>query len=227
MNSPAGDIVSKSEFASRLGVTKSAVSMWLKNGKLTGEALVGEGRSAQVRVDVALRQLRERVDPVLSLHKGLALPQAPAAAAAPAEEPHAAAPAALRPSWPAGASALPLEAAAGPASDAAARLQLLKVEQAERDAQRDRERLAAEAGRYVDAAEARKAWTREASAFVGEIERWILGDVGELLAARLGCDRAEVKALLRQAWRERRLALASEAASRAAAEPELVEDIAA
>lgn len=212
-----GEVVSKSVFAARLGVTKSAVSMWLKNGKLTGEALVGEGRTAQVRVDVALRQLRERVDPVLSLHKGLTLPLA-----APEPAPVAAAAPPAPPVYPAGASALPLEPVP-PANDAAARLQRLKVEQAERDAERDIERRLAEAGRYVDAVEARQAWTRSLSELVGETERWLLADVVQWLATAHGVDRAAVKAGLKQLWRQRRLAAASEATVVAAAVPAEIE----
>jgi hypothetical protein len=62
MTSDDPKIVRKSVFASMCGVTPARVSQWLSEGKLTGEALVGEGRSAKINVAIALGQLRARLD---------------------------------------------------------------------------------------------------------------------------------------------------------------------
>jgi hypothetical protein len=44
------------------GVTPARVSQWLSEGKLTGEALVGEGRTAKINIAVAFEQLKSRLD---------------------------------------------------------------------------------------------------------------------------------------------------------------------
>ena len=56
------EIISKSEFAASRKVTPGRVSQWISEGKITGGALVGEGRSAKINVAVAVAQLQERLD---------------------------------------------------------------------------------------------------------------------------------------------------------------------
>ncbi len=51
----------KSDFAQKCNVNKSRVSQWITAGKLSGAAIVGEGRGAQLDAAVALAQLRERL----------------------------------------------------------------------------------------------------------------------------------------------------------------------
>jgi len=55
--------VSKSEFATRCGVTAARVSQWISEGKIDGDAIVGEGRSAVIDADLATAQLKQRLDP--------------------------------------------------------------------------------------------------------------------------------------------------------------------
>jgi hypothetical protein len=57
------ELLTKKDFAARVNVTPARVSQWLKEGKLDPEALEGDGRRAKVRVNVALGQLRARLDP--------------------------------------------------------------------------------------------------------------------------------------------------------------------
>jgi phage terminase Nu1 subunit (DNA packaging protein) len=64
-------IVSKSEFARIAGVSSARVSQWLRDGVVTKEALVGEGRHARVRVEIAKSLLRDRLDPDRSRLGGL------------------------------------------------------------------------------------------------------------------------------------------------------------
>jgi hypothetical protein len=56
-------IISKADFARLLDVEPAAVSVWIARGKLSTPALTEDGRIA---VEEALKQLRERVDPVRS-----------------------------------------------------------------------------------------------------------------------------------------------------------------
>jgi DNA-binding transcriptional regulator YdaS (Cro superfamily) len=55
-------ILSKAAFAAQLGVSRSRVSQWLAQKKLHGEALVGSGRGARIRVDIAIEQLKKNLD---------------------------------------------------------------------------------------------------------------------------------------------------------------------
>lgn len=54
--------VTKGEFARMVGRAPSAISNWIADGKLSGAALDGEGRSARVVVSEAMRQLGTKLD---------------------------------------------------------------------------------------------------------------------------------------------------------------------
>lgn len=56
------ETLTKGQFATLTGVTPGRVSQWIAEGKLTGSALVGEGRSARINVAVASDQLRLKLD---------------------------------------------------------------------------------------------------------------------------------------------------------------------
>lgn len=56
--------ITKGEFARRRGVSKARVSQWLSEGKIFGEAIVGEGRFALIREQVACSQLEASLDVV-------------------------------------------------------------------------------------------------------------------------------------------------------------------
>jgi hypothetical protein len=58
----SGDIVTKSAFASLIGVSAGRVSQFLSEKKIFGDALVGEGRCARIRVSVACQQLKRNLD---------------------------------------------------------------------------------------------------------------------------------------------------------------------
>jgi hypothetical protein len=60
-------VVSKKEFAKLAGVSAPRVSQWLKEGKISGEAIVGHGHRARIHVPVALEQLKRNLDPVQHL----------------------------------------------------------------------------------------------------------------------------------------------------------------
>ncbi|MCW1839450.1 hypothetical protein [Prosthecomicrobium hirschii] len=58
-----GTIERKGEFARRINVTPARISQLIAEGKLSGAALVGEGREQRVVVAEAIRQIRASRDP--------------------------------------------------------------------------------------------------------------------------------------------------------------------
>jgi len=57
-------IVTKSEAAAILGVSRPCFSQYLAEGKVDGQAIVGSGHRARIDVDIAREQLRKRLEPV-------------------------------------------------------------------------------------------------------------------------------------------------------------------
>lgn len=57
-------VVSKSDYARLHSRTPAAVSQWLKDGKISKEALIGEGRNAKIWVERADLDLQETLDTV-------------------------------------------------------------------------------------------------------------------------------------------------------------------
>lgn len=58
-----GDLIlSKGEAARELNVSPGRVSQYIAEGKIYGAAIVGEGRSAKINVDLARQQLRSSLD---------------------------------------------------------------------------------------------------------------------------------------------------------------------
>lgn len=68
---PDPDVIPKSVFAIRRNVSKGRVSQWISEGKISGAALVGEGRAAQIRESVAIAQLNQKLDIVQRTGNGL------------------------------------------------------------------------------------------------------------------------------------------------------------
>jgi hypothetical protein len=62
--------VSKGEFATIIKVSPGRVSQMISEGKISGDAIVGEGRSAKINVEVARQQIRARTDVGQSLGNG-------------------------------------------------------------------------------------------------------------------------------------------------------------
>lgn len=65
------DTMSKGEFASHIGVSAGRISQYIASGHIGADALIGEGRSARVNVDLAVEQIRARRDIGQSLGNGL------------------------------------------------------------------------------------------------------------------------------------------------------------
>jgi len=61
------EIVTKSEFAKILNVSRPAVSQYISEKKISGAALVGSGHRAKINVEIARRQLTKNLDAVQHL----------------------------------------------------------------------------------------------------------------------------------------------------------------
>jgi hypothetical protein len=57
------EILTKSAYARHCGVSPGAVTQWITAGKISGDALVDHEGKEQIRVEVADRQIAERLDP--------------------------------------------------------------------------------------------------------------------------------------------------------------------
>ena len=66
------EIVGKSEFARRVAVSPARVSQWLQDKDFAKAVLVGEGRSAKIRLELASALIKEKQDPTQMLANGRA-----------------------------------------------------------------------------------------------------------------------------------------------------------
>jgi len=64
--------MSKSEFAAHINVVPSRVTAMIASGMIGPEALVGEGRKARIRVDIATEHIRTRRNPSQAFGNGIA-----------------------------------------------------------------------------------------------------------------------------------------------------------
>ncbi len=146
------DLVTKSAFADLCGVSPGRVSQWIAAGQITGGALVGEGRSARIHVETARAQLRHRLDVGRRLGNGMGT----RLASAPAGDPPP--PTATPPPGIAVPAAAPVPTL--PRSDYLDPVEeRIKAEKLDEIARRNRiaaQREAADSGRYIEAAAARR-----------------------------------------------------------------------
>lgn len=77
--------MAKGEFAAHMGVSPGRVSQWIAEGKIGREALVGDGRSARIIVEVAEAQVSARRDPGQAMGNGLQTRVAATVAPGPAD----------------------------------------------------------------------------------------------------------------------------------------------
>lgn len=213
------DVVSKGEFARRRNVDPSRVSQWIANRQIDGDAIVGEGRFAQIRESVAVEQLRRRLDQSQMVGNGLTTRLAPAV-----ELPLPAPPPPPPIAAPPGASAGSADAGAGdvPALSVEDRIKAQRLQQLERENRAALRAEAIEAGRLTDAADARQAAGRQVAQLVTIVEG-ALSDMATALAAEFKLPQRDVVHLLRKEFRKVRATIAADLRKRAAGMPELVE----
>lgn len=158
-----GEIVTKTEFAAIVNRTPGAVSHWIRDGKIKGLALVGEGSRAKIRVKTALDQL------------GLTLDLAQQAAQA---EPVPAAAPGENGVENAGGNVTPLRN-----PSAAELLQAEKLKQAQITSRQMEEDDRSRQGIYVRADLVRAEMTKRFAGFTRETELWISDLAVEMLGA--------------------------------------------
>lgn len=196
-------IVSKGEFAARMKRAPSAISNWIADGRITPAAIMGTGVRAQIWVEQAERDLARNLDPGQQLSQERPIGAAPAATA-----PVTAAPAA-----PGAGDLLPPETSE---DEDLRRRRKADADRAEREAERAKLRTEREYGRWLDVAEAQKAWGKELSNILTEIEAFVTSTMPRDLADHFNLDPREVATLIITLWRERRARAAKEAEAREA-----------
>ncbi|MEK9754327.1 MAG: hypothetical protein VW338_14125, partial [Rhodospirillaceae bacterium] len=110
-----------------------------------------------------------------------------------------------------------------PGDDSLVRRRRADAERATYEAEAARRRLAVDEGRWLDAAEARRAWAQELAKLITEIEVWLGNTLAHELAAQFGGDWKAQASAIRAAWRAHRGTIAdgaeAEVAQREAAPP--------
>lgn len=196
----ASDVVTKGEFAVLRRVTPGRVSQWIAEGKIKGDALVGQGRFAKIRVAVAVDQLRQSLSLGQMLGNGITTDLRPVEAAdddlpfAPTAQVSMAEP--LKP---------------GGVDEQLRQARLEQMLRANRQAEREE---LAERGVYIPTEEARAGMVSVAAAMMAVFEGG-LADFASAVAAKFEVPERDVLHLLRSEFRGIR-AKAAEAAKRKA-----------
>jgi hypothetical protein len=210
------EIATKSQFAALVGVSASRVSQWIAARQIWGDALVGEGRHARIRVEVAREQLRRNLD----LDKRLG---ANGKARLGRWDAHATGP-------PAGVVDAPR--AGGPSECFSGAPVPDRIEEEIKRARRDqlvlandraREHAAARAGRYLLTDHSRQQLGRVAAAMLASFEG-ALPEFAMALAAKSNLSNRDALHVLRETWRAIRARVSEADAKAAAALPALIED---
>lgn len=177
MDAPADDVVRKGEFAGLCNVTPGRVSQWIKERKIHGRALVGEGRDQRIQVSIAQAQLRQVLDIGQRFGNGLTTRlETPARTETPT--------------------------APRPVGDSVEdRIKAEKLRQAELLTRKQLEEERARRGMYVLAGDAR-AETARATGIVLRFLEGGLDDLAQELAARFGVPQRETLHALRNGFRE-------------------------
>jgi DNA-binding transcriptional regulator YdaS (Cro superfamily) len=200
------ETVSKGEFAALCGVSPGRVSQWISEGKMTEEALDGQGPRARVRVDIAQAQLRSRIDVGQRFGNGL--------------KTRLRAPLARHPNEPAGATQAPMAPLVDTIEEQIKREKLREIEFKNREALK---KELASRGEYVRTIDVRVGYDQVAMGMVNVFEG-ALTDFAQAVAARFEVPQRDVLHLLRGEFRKVR-ASAAQAARRAGSElPAAIED---
>jgi hypothetical protein len=214
------EIVSKSAFARLSNVTPGRVSQWLSEKKIHGDAIIGEGRDAQIHVARARVQLRLHLDIGQRMGNGLSTqldgpaPIAPATAAPVANDPGPTAQ--VLPF----ARLVPPEPVRDPIEE---QIKRERLETARRTNRKMAQEEAASAGRYVLADDARKEVGKSVAQVLSSTDGWI-ADVTSKISAKFALPQRDVLHLMRSEFRNFRATLASSLRQQAENLPEMVED---
>ncbi|WP_158811195.1 hypothetical protein [Beijerinckia sp. L45] len=197
--------VSKSEFAKICGVSPGRVTQWIDEGKLNGAALVGEGRSARINVEIGQRQVNLRRDVGQALGNGLATKLE-----APARRVH---------------EDREEDLGDGATDDVDRKLKLAKLEASERANRMAAIEEAAAQGLYTDTASSRSEMGKIAGQMV-RIFEGALPEIATALAAEFKLETRDVTHHLNEQFRKFREKAALIAEAAAGAIPETLPDAA-
>lgn len=180
--------------------SRPCVSGWIKIGKISAAALIGDGREAKIWVERAEADLAASLDP--SQQAAQASPILGSSAT------------------PTPMNDLERRIGAAPANGGSnlsererdlARRAKADADKAECDAEAARRKLALDQGRYVLAEEAATAWAREMSKCIGEIDLFIGKTLPQLTAERHNIDWKTLAAQMREDWRDFRMRMSDNA----------------
>lgn len=197
-------VVSKGDFARICNVSPGRVTQWIAEGKITADALVGDGRAAKIIVGIAQRQVRARTDSGQAFGNGLGTRLDPTSR--PAPEPRRAASTTVPDDEDAD------DALADPIDKQIKREKLEALQRTNRIAAADE---AAKQGFYTAAAEARRQMTAVAAQVLRTFEGAI-PDLADKFAARFKVEGRDVNLFLVEFFRDIR----DEAAKKAQATAE-------
>lgn len=199
-------VVSKGEFARLKQRGPSAVSNWIKDGKISAAALIGTGNAAKVWVEQAERDLAASLDPSQQVIQ----------------------PAPILPTAQTTRPDLPLDAAPPAAAPAPARSQppltdreadlarrtRADADRAELDLELARRKMAVDEGRYVEAAEAARAYGRELAKLLSETETFLFSTLAREIANAHGIDWKTLAVGMRDSYRKFRAGVSDDARTR-------------
>lgn len=183
--------LSKSEFAALLKRSPQAVSGWIKEGKIHGPAILGEGHRARIHVQTALEQLGISLDlgQQLAQEAPILVLDAPPPPAQPAQQP------------------------APMVDDDQRKLLRARREREELDLSIAQAKAREFEGHWVETTAAADAWARELAALIRSIETWLLTAAASDIAALDSRDPRAIGVLLKQGFRDLRQRIADQAAA--------------
>jgi len=201
------EVVSKGDFARLAGVSPGRVSQYISSGQIGREALVGEGRSARIRVAVAMRQLGDRLDVTQRLANGLGTRIEPAPPA----------PAQMPPAESAPPAYVPRD------TSVESQLKAEKLWRAQADRRRIEREERAESGLYTRTDDVTKAMKKLAGDLLAGFEGGLDG-IARAIAARFELPQRDVLHLMRTEFRAVRSRLSAAQQGGAAGLAETIED---
>lgn len=197
----AADPVGKSVFAGLINVTPGRVSQYIAEGKIFGEAIVGEGRHAKICVEVAKAQLRRKLDIDQRHGNGLSTR--------------------LEPGLPL-ASPIAPSPQLSPADPVEEKIKQERLEALQRQNRKAAEEEAARAGRYAPAEQIAQQFGRIAQDMLTGFEG-ALSDFATAISAQFNIPHRDVLHLLRSEFRKTRQRASDSLQAGAAALPSFIE----
>jgi hypothetical protein len=200
-------VVSKGEFAKRKQRGPSAVSNWIAAGQITKASLIGEGHRAKIWVEQAERDLAASLDPsqqVIQVAPILAQAQAPLPdlPLVPSGEVPPAAPSAIRPTV---MTDREMDLARRTKADA---------DRAELELEITRRKMAADEGRYVEAAEVARIHGRELAKLLSETETFLFSTMAREISNTHGIEWKTLAVAMRDSYRRFRAGVSDDARTR-------------